>query len=50
MKDRNGPTERAKLFARDLRRNVFRGIELCIVDTVSNIYSFDVFSRIQIKT
>ena len=51
MKGRDGPTGRAKLFTRDFRRNLIRGIELCIdlciADTISNIYSFDSFSRIQ---
>ena len=48
MKSIDGPTGCAKLFTRDFQRNVIRGIGLCIlidlVDTMSNIYSFDASS------
>ena len=54
MKGSDCPTRDAKLFTRDFRRNVIRGIGFCILsdimDTISNIYSFDALSRIQIKT
>ena len=53
MKGRDGPTRRAKLFTRDFEEIYFVELNfdllMNIAYTISSIYSFDTFSRIQDK-
>ena len=53
MKGRDCPTRRVKLFTRDFEKMYFVELNfdilMNIVNTISSIYSFDAFSRIQVK-